>query len=427
MPDLTTNIGLKKPAGNETADIDMINENMDIIDAEVAKKASATEDGRMSKEDKTKLDSIEDNANNYQHPSVHPATMITEDSTHRFVTDSEKSDWNSKETPSGAQAKADTAEQNAKNYADSIKPTKLSQLSNDVGYITAQRAISDSVTSTSSTVAASSKAVKTAYDKAVVALNTANSKLDKTSKAADSDKLDGKNYTEFMTLVNLGTTNQDPNTTTYGHILTKHGNAPDSVHYWHIQTYFYSTIGGNAMQIAVQYNSGNAMYVRSRYSGTWTAWAKVWTNMHDGSGSGLDADMVDGLHFREYNGSLQYYYGGKWKNLNGNAYDASKIRVGAVDHIRGDVGEVNILNITGSGELINLAVHLCDNADLYSLRVNIDGSDIINLSDYVMQTYADTSGSLTFVNAPIRFDSSLSIYVDVTSSYNSVVYGYVLD
>ncbi|QEK12569.1 hypothetical protein FQB35_09655 [Crassaminicella thermophila] len=133
------------------------------------------------------------------------------------------------------------------------------------------------------------------------------------------------------------------------------------------------------------------------------------------------------MHFREYNGSLQYYYGGKWKNLNGNAYDASKIRVGAANHIRGDVGEVNILNITGSGELINLAVYLYDNANLYSLRVNIDGSDIINLSDYVMQTFTDTSGSLTFVNAPIRFDSSLSIYVDVTSSYNSVVYGYVLD
>lgn len=32
----------------------------------------------------------------YAHPSTHPATMITEDSIHRFVTDSEKSVWNSK-------------------------------------------------------------------------------------------------------------------------------------------------------------------------------------------------------------------------------------------------------------------------------------------------------------------------------------------
>ena len=30
----------------------------------------------------------------YTHPSTHPATMIVQDSTHRFVTDSEKTAWN---------------------------------------------------------------------------------------------------------------------------------------------------------------------------------------------------------------------------------------------------------------------------------------------------------------------------------------------
>ena len=32
--------------------------------------------------------------NNYIHPNTHPATMITTDSTHRFVTDQEKTNWN---------------------------------------------------------------------------------------------------------------------------------------------------------------------------------------------------------------------------------------------------------------------------------------------------------------------------------------------
>lgn len=32
----------------------------------------------------------------YVHPSTHPATMITEDETHRFVTDEEKATWNNK-------------------------------------------------------------------------------------------------------------------------------------------------------------------------------------------------------------------------------------------------------------------------------------------------------------------------------------------
>lgn len=50
--------------------------------------------GFMSANDKKKLDGIADNANNYTHPTSHPATMITEDTTHRFVSDAEKTAWN---------------------------------------------------------------------------------------------------------------------------------------------------------------------------------------------------------------------------------------------------------------------------------------------------------------------------------------------
>ena len=50
----------------------------------------------MSSADKTKLDGIATGANNYTHPSTHAASIITEDSTHRFVTDEEKSIWNRK-------------------------------------------------------------------------------------------------------------------------------------------------------------------------------------------------------------------------------------------------------------------------------------------------------------------------------------------
>ncbi len=46
--------------------------------------------------EKTKLAGIAANANNYTHPSSHAASMITQDSTHRFVSDTEKSTWNAK-------------------------------------------------------------------------------------------------------------------------------------------------------------------------------------------------------------------------------------------------------------------------------------------------------------------------------------------
>lgn len=42
MPNLTQNIGLKKPLLNETADIDVLNENFDVIDSAIAGKAPAT-------------------------------------------------------------------------------------------------------------------------------------------------------------------------------------------------------------------------------------------------------------------------------------------------------------------------------------------------------------------------------------------------
>ena len=58
--------------------------------------ASTTSNGLMSKDMVSKLNGIAPGANAYKHPSTHPATIITEDATHRFVTDVEKASWNSK-------------------------------------------------------------------------------------------------------------------------------------------------------------------------------------------------------------------------------------------------------------------------------------------------------------------------------------------
>lgn len=44
--------------------------------------------------EKNKLSGIADKANNYVHPVSHPADIITQDATHRFVSDDEKKVWN---------------------------------------------------------------------------------------------------------------------------------------------------------------------------------------------------------------------------------------------------------------------------------------------------------------------------------------------
>lgn len=46
--------------------------------------------------EKEKLAGVAENANNYIHPDSHAATMITEDANHRFATDTEKTSWNGK-------------------------------------------------------------------------------------------------------------------------------------------------------------------------------------------------------------------------------------------------------------------------------------------------------------------------------------------
>ena len=66
--------------------------------------ATASANGLMAAADKKKLDGIAAGANNYVHPTAHPASIITQDASHRFVTDTEKSTWNGKASTAVATA-----------------------------------------------------------------------------------------------------------------------------------------------------------------------------------------------------------------------------------------------------------------------------------------------------------------------------------
>lgn len=87
---------------SELAEVIASNEDiMSALNAAIGNKVDKVEGKGLSTEDytteeKTKLAGVAANANNYVHPSTHEASVIAEDSTHRFVTDDEKSAWNSK-------------------------------------------------------------------------------------------------------------------------------------------------------------------------------------------------------------------------------------------------------------------------------------------------------------------------------------------
>ena len=67
-----------------------------VVNAQDWREVTDSLKGYMTPELKKKLDGIATGANNYVHPANHPATMITQDATHRFVTDTEKNTWNAK-------------------------------------------------------------------------------------------------------------------------------------------------------------------------------------------------------------------------------------------------------------------------------------------------------------------------------------------
>ena len=86
-------------------------------DLGVLKPATIDKDGLMTKEDKKKLDELE-KTNSYTHPDTHPASMIVEDSTHRFVSDENINEWNTKAT-------TDTVTQTTNGLMSSTDKVKL--------------------------------------------------------------------------------------------------------------------------------------------------------------------------------------------------------------------------------------------------------------------------------------------------------------
>lgn len=78
-----------------------------------------------------------------------------------------------------------------------------------------------------------------------------------------------------------------------GDVGTDGPEAGITYHLLHIQN-------GVSENFAVQhaYQAGVAVksYIRVKNNGTWGSWKKLWNSENGGSGSGLDADLLDGLH-----------------------------------------------------------------------------------------------------------------------------------
>ena len=85
----------------------------------------------------------------------------------------------------------------------------------------------------------------------------------------------------------------------------------------------HSTSTDYGWQLASQYNQPGKMYLRHVSNGTFYDWHTMWSSQNDGSGSGLDADLLDGYHSAENGASVNLRTGS-----NGYLYLDNWLRTG---------------------------------------------------------------------------------------------------
>ena len=188
--------------------------------------------------EKNKLAGIAAGANAYTHPSSHPATMITEDSTHRFVTDVEKSNWNGK-------APKDVVTTSTNGLMAAADKAKLNGIaSNANNYVHPDNSNTRHVTDSEKTKWNSKAAGDHNHFKCGIIDNK------------DLNDYDGEG---LVGLTNNNCTNQP----TEG--------------YFYIFNIKYNNSSNNLKQIAYGYNQGK-MYTRYRYNGTWSGWTRMYSS-----------------------------------------------------------------------------------------------------------------------------------------------------
>ena len=149
-------------------------------------------------------------------------------------------------------------------------------------------------------------------------------------------------------------------------------NGPSGGSYYHPFSFEYNTKGGtgNMTQFAIPYNNAEGVYFRSRYSSVWTGWNEMWHSGNDGTGSGLDADLLDGQHGSYYQkkttvqdaapsgatgdlwyesdtGSFYVYYSGAWVDVAPGVETNTNLQInslGVGTAASGTAGEIRATN-----------------------------------------------------------------------------------
>lgn len=96
-------------------------------------------------------------------------------------------------------------------------------------------------------------------------------------------------------------------------------NAP-SADWFRVLHLRHNNSSGYSSQLAFPFHQ-DGLWMRRQTGGTWTAWQKVWTNANDGAGSGLDADLLDGMQSGNAANNIPISNGTVNTNLNADLLD----------------------------------------------------------------------------------------------------------
>jgi hypothetical protein len=127
----------------------------------------------------------------------------------------------------------------------------------------------------------------------------------------DADLLDGKNSSIFLVQQSdLTTANWntfiDGTESSWRTVLNHNGSNRPTASYTYGTVLNFSKSGQAKFQLyaSEQASSGRGIFYRTGWNTNYRAWVEMWDSGNDGSGSGLDADLLDGQqgsHYLNYN------------------------------------------------------------------------------------------------------------------------------
>ena len=248
--------------------------------------------------------------------------------------------------------------------------------------------------------------------------------VDGAGSGLDADLLDGKHASSFLELTEDGNipivdTRSVDTPTDLGWRGVKFefkGNATDGLAdggtYHSIVTIqqWQDSSGGKTHQLGLTDN-GNLYHRTGTIGGTWGTWEKMWSDANDGSGSGLDADTVDGLHASSFPSTTGF-------NMTGGI--RGQLGTGAIG-----VGSAGTPSFEAYAEGANASYMNFHRSGAWAVRFGLDTDNKLKVGGFSMGTNAYEmwhAGNLSTMLAHVYPVGA--IYISTVSTSPATLFGF---